>query len=690
MSIKEKLNSILKNQAFDELDPYKEPHSWEPMSHDERDLLASLFVAQGELHLRNGDNKVIHNFELASKLAPKNSSILFKQASAYITHGSNLKCLLEASKVLERIIEIDPQYSTAWYSWGVALIKIGILYENTSYFHLAHEKFTEAYKLLDNKAANEILASLFWEWGVCWAHIGKNSGEAADFFLSKEKFLIAENYGCNHSIFYNDFGDSLKELASLLRNKELFIEAASYYRTSTTIDPSHYAAWLNLATTYQKLYTTEQRLDYFEESDDAFQRAASLEVEDSKLWMHWGELYLTTGELKNDISQIEASLEKFEKAYNLDLNCAAVLIRWGEALLLLSAEKESLESLHLAESKIRLAVTINPKDFNTWYWYGVCLNELGRYFSSKEYYFKALEKFQQGLLFAPKNLALLHGKAMTHFSIGELTDNVAELEQSIHYYNQIHENEEEISSQILSDWGISLMKLGEITQEKLLIEAAVEKFDRAVGQYLDASEEVELECLYNYGCAMDYLGEFHEEPAYYEKAIHILSHVLELDPQQPHALYHLALAYLHQGELSSDIESLHEAVSLFQTLLQQDPEDEMGWNDCGMAFLNLAVLTNDPVQPEQSKFFFQEAETNLHQAASLGNEYAFYNLASLYALTGNTSAAIHYIERAEAGNALPPLAEIMNDEWFENLQGDPLFRQLISRLIHKNKDDLNH
>lgn len=356
--------------------------------------------------------------------------------------------------------------------------------------------------------------------------------------------------------------------------------------------------------------------------------------------------------------------------------------------MLLGANTENLELLHEAKRKISSGLEVLADNAYAWYVYGVCLCELGRYFSAEEYYVQAIEKFQQGLNLKSTHSLLLQGMASAYFSIGDMNGDAAAIETSVGFCKKVHDTGEKLFPQFLNDWGIALMKLGEMTNEQSHIEAAAEKFELAINNRLDCSEEqVDIEWLYNYGCAMDFLGDFHEEAIYYEKAIEVLSHILKLDPEYTHARYNLALALFHLGELEDDIDSFHKAIELFQELVQNDPEDEIAWNDYGLTLLNLAVMTNDAVQSVKSQKYFEQAESRLQQAVALGNVHAFYNLACLYALSENLLAAIHYIERAESCEALPPVEDVMHDEWLESLRYEPAFRQLISRLHNKNIEE---
>jgi tetratricopeptide (TPR) repeat protein len=282
---------------------------------------------------------------------------------------------------------------------------------------------------------------------------------------------------------------------------------------------------------------------------------------------------------------------------------------------------------------------------------------------------------------------------MTNLAIGELQGKKEYIERAAAYFSQAGEACGPLSPQLLSDWGIVLMKLGEMSHDKTHVEQAAAKFEEAINQRMELQEgeDVELEWLYNYGCAMDFLGDFHDEPIYYEKAVQVLAHVLKHDPEYIHARYNLALALTHLGELNCDIDCFHQSIEHLQIVLENDTEDELAWNDLGMAFLNLAVLTNDEVQKDNTQFYFAQAEQKLLHAITLGSLPALYNLACAYALTGRKDDSIHFLEKAEHADALPYTDDVIHDEWLDNLRDHKAYRMFISRLLNKQdqNDDSN-
>lgn len=687
MSVHEKFKSILETNAFEQLVPYRKPTTWQSMTLDERELLGILFVKQGEFQLQQGDTGVFESFDLAKKVAPKSSMIYYRQALVYASQGQNIRCLRAAHEALDKATQLDSHFINAWHSWGNILVRIGLFYDDAIYFHQANEKFAEVEQLTKNKGA-KFDDNLYWHWGICWYHIGKCSGEAIDFFHSLAKFRQAEENGFASGEFQNDYGNILIDLACLVGREELFFEAADRYEKAVSLASSSYEGWVNLACTYQRLYNFSSSKEYFDKADECFERAADMNQENAMVWHRWAELYASAGKVSRDLTYFQQSFEKFKKADAIDPCNPYVMLHWCDAQMLAASFSENLALLREAESKIGLILKAIPQQAEAWHIYGLCLSEFGRYFAAEDYYLRAIEQFKKGLEIKESHPLLMHGIAAAYFSIGELKNDVEALEKSVNYFNQVADLGGCRFPQFLSDWGVALMKLGEMTSERSYIEEAAAKLEEAINSRLDAceNEEIELEWLYNYGCAMDFLGDFHEEPAYYEKAIQVLSHVLKIDPEYAHARYNLALTLSHLGELNHDVDCFHKSLDYFNEVLMHDPEDEIAWNDCGLALINLAILVKDPVHPEKTQDLYQQAEVKFQNAIALGNLHAYYNLACLYALMHNPSAAIHYLEKAEQCHTLPASEDVIHDEWLDNLRDQPAYRLFISRLLNHLED----
>ena len=686
-SLQKTLQEIYSSQAFEALDQFQHSDTWDVMSYDEKEMLALLFIMRGETLLKTNQDESQRIFELACRIAPENPKVLCREALAYLSEPNDEQLILSACKAVEKAVALHPHFFDGWFVLGNALMTLGVCSQDSAHFYEADLKFQEARKYRLEQSQNERLFS--WRWGLCWHFIAKQSGEAGDFRVAIEKYQQASKEGLAGTIFWNDYGNALIDLACLINRQEILLEAVDFYLKAIKETPDFFEGWFNLACSYQHLCEKWGQENFFQPAHMSFEKASLLNPEDATMWFRWAQLMTNRGKIQKDVDFIHNSFDKFEKAHIFYSDHPLILRDWAEAQMLVGSQFGNLELLHQAEKKILKSLELKPDHPKSWYIYGSCLNELGRYFSDEDYYCSAIEKFQYGISLSKEEPYLWYGLALAHFALGELLQDFEMLEKASRYCSRAIEFDGEMFPQFWNDWGVTLLKMGELSTQKDHVEAAIEKFEQAINRHQEAHQLATLDpqWLYNYGAALDYLGDFNDDEQYYEQAIQVFSQVLTLDSQFKPARYHLALALSHLGEMTAELECFYKACEIFQAIIGQDPEDDLTWNDWGVTLLHIAQLIQEPAQPELVHKCFQQAEQKLLQAALLGNVQAFYNLACLYSLNGNVEMSLRYLEKAAASEALPAFEDLMHDEWLDELRSTAEFRSFINELTIKLSKD---
>ncbi len=657
------------------------------MTQDEKELLSLLFIKQGEQQLQEGNNAVFETCELATQIAPESPLIHFRKGMVYALQRENMRCLQAAAESLQKAVELDPQYMTAWFEWANVLHDIGYLSEDMEVLARANERFAKAEDLA-KEALPEDHADLYWAWGQCLCTQGVFSGEPPDLLAALEKFKKAQELGLATGQFYHDLASLYSALAQLLPLANYQEMALENLRKTVELQPDFAEAWLGLGCALTlKFQETGDEQDFLE-AHEAFEKCTDLNDQDVLAWVRWGHLLVFAGKLSADIDKVYASFEKFESAKALDPDMPRLLLHWGEALMIAGVHEERLDWLKEAETKITNAIRGLSTVEEAWAIYGACLGELGHYFTDENYYKQAIEKFKYGLTLFPSSHLLAMGLAHAQMALGDLKSSVELLEEALQTYDKYNRELLPLNPPDLNEWGVTWMKLAEITQKREHAAAAVEKFEQAITMTLQktGNDKVDSTWMYNYGSALDFLGDFYSDVNYYEKAVQALSHVVSVDPTHPYAKYNLALALYHRAELTQDFETFKMAIDIIQELTQADPEDDVLWCQYGLMMLNLAVLSRDPATPELTQTLFTESEQRLQKALACGSLDAFYHLACLHALLGNSEGAIHYLQCSEKQRVLPPVEEILDEEWLESLYDHPEFRSLIGR---QYSDDTN-
>ncbi len=356
---------------------------------------------------------------------------------------------------------------------------------------------------------------------------------------------------------------------------------------------------------------------------------------------------------------------------------------WADALLILATQQESLSELKRAEEKIVMALKENPDHPRGWYIFGLCMNGYGRYFADSLYHRKALDKFHRAIELDSTDPLYWHSIAMTHLELFSDGEGNSEIDKCLRAFSRAVEFNPKGWPQLWNDWGVALMKLGEFTGDKHYIEAALVKFENMLKTTSHSGygeEDLNPEWLYNYGCALDFLGEFYIDQDYYEKAIHMLTRALQIDPQYHNARFNLAVALTHLAEVVGDIDLFLKAEEQFINVLKENDEEEFSWNEWGVMCMHAADLIAEDCFPDKAKVWLEAAEPKLLQAVLLGSSIAIYNLACLYSLMGKLDQSLFYLEKAKTAGSLPPMETLIEDEWLDNIRETIEFREFLSRL----------
>lgn len=687
MPIEKKLLEILAKRDFSALTEYTDEKGWIRLRAAERELLGKLFAVQGEDLLLKGDPRALDSFKLAQNVAPDNAHVLFRLAQAYATQKHNLRCLETASKLLEQVVSIEPELKDSWCTWGCILSRLSIIKDDISYLYESNLKFEIAEKQME-KQTTDLNVELYWYWGLALSQLGRLSGEPQDFHKSLGKYRQAADLGLDNSLFWIDYANSLVELSLLIGQADFLLDALKMADRVVTTTPDSFEGWFLRGGIALCIYQCTFVDNYMVLSQQSFERAVSIKEEHWPLWMSWGKLLLIAGKHRHEIDLVQHSFEKLEKAYALEGENPALLALWGEGLIYCGSSLERLDLLREAEAKLVRSLELHSQDPQTWYVYGTCFAELGRYFEDAHYYEQAAEKFRYGLKLKPNSPSLWHGYSLTNFVLGQLKEDPEMLEESIRCCSKVYEyGGAAFVPQLWEDWGVALLELAEMAEEKSYVLSAIEKFERAINYKKNGKETPpDASLLHQCGCAWDLLGEFTSDSADHEKAVAMLTQAIILEPNHAEARYSLAVAFMQLGELVNNHEYYLKALEHFEVLTSLESEDQDAWQEWGIAIIKLAQLTHEPAHPERNQYLYAQAEDKLLHAIGLGSEGAVYDLCGLYALMGNFEMAMHYIERCKAQGVLPPVDALMHDEWLEDLRQTSEFRSFISMLVNKSDD----
>ncbi len=674
------LKQVTSSQDYSLLEPLKDPAKWKTISSDDKKALAKLFLQSGRRELEMGAVGPLPTFDIAQRLNPGNLSLLLEQARLYAHYSESVDNLCCALDLIEEIEGYDANLLAALITGADVLVELGLRREEPLYFNRAHDKYDQIETC--HTIPEEDVCEFYWHWGICWHYIAKQSGEAGDFVTALGKYQKAETLGLEDPVFLNDYGNALVDLACLVSRSDLLTQASQLYHRVTDMLPDFFEGMMNLACTDHQLWQMTGDDKYFYTSAAAFERGAKLDPDEAALWFKWAQLLFYTGKLQGNPGLIEESFDKFLKANTLLPDHAQILSEWADAHLTAGIQLEKLDYLKSSQVSIIRALELEPEEAIHWSIYARTLIELGRYFQEDAYLATAIEKLNYALSLHRSDPHLWHGLASCYHLLSDFKSDKSLCEKSVKYYSRVTEFNGEMHPDFWNEWGVALMKMGSYTQDRRWVEAASEKFEQAIRLFylIHEPSTINPTWLYNYGTALDFLGDFTHDERYYEKAIKVLSQSLNLDPTHYQAKYHLACCFSHLGEIVSDVDCFEKGLELFRDVLSDDPEDDEAWIDWGLALLNLAELVADPAHSPYVDKLLAEAEEKFMRGASLGNETSFYYLACLYSMQKRLPEALHYLERSKVVNALPPVDELLHEEWLGNLRQYGHFQEFLKNL----------
>ena len=662
-----------------------EPSRWDSLPSEQRKDLALKSLCLGELALLQGNLSALSHFETASQLEPDNAQVWYRQGLAFFEYGSEEgreKALLLANKYFKIATQHSPRYFEAWVAWGNALLQLGRFHAEHHFLLEAKEKYQKALDLSEGQP-QEILAELYWDYGIAWSEIAKHSGEALDVRLAIESLQVAHQYQNNPPPeFLNDCGQAYLAMGLLVTDSRFYFQAIDYLQKALTSFPMYFDGWATLAEAYSQLYINTMDEQHAQKASEAYAHAVKAAPGQPELqaetWLNWAQILAESGRLSGDIKLLRQSIEKCARAATLDSKNPLIISQWIESLSYLGLATSRLDLLIEAENKALKATDQFPDDPDLWLAYGVCLLQFGRYYSDTDYFEMAIEKLQYGLSIDRSSAEHWHTLGLAHKFYADLTQDADLLERANRFLGKAIDLKPSYPA-LLFDMASSLLRFSENVDDFATLESSIYYFETLLQNHKEALLH-HPEWLFEYGCANVWLGDYSNESAHYYRAIEIFSHVLLIDPDFTNIHYKIAMCYVELGHIHGDGELYKRAIHFFKLAMRQDVEDEQVWIDWGLCLIHLAHHTLDTDTMNQN---YWDAEQKIAHAGVLGHPNAYYSLACLYSILGRTAEAMDLIRKALAARSLPPIDEMLEDEWLDNLRSTSGFTQFLSALEAK-------
>jgi|GEM_PF-2750070 len=649
------------------------------------ELTQQIFEEAEELIESNGEGEsLLEKLQGIEKLAPGSASVLCRSARLLFRFGilnSKGRFFLLALDKLKLAIEKDPEFFDThpiwWQLWGNILIQLGKLVNDTSLLENGLEKFEQASK------HHKIDAELYWDWGEAWILLGQKSGEITDFQQGLAKFSSACTCEIRSSFFWLDYAHALTVYGRRIGDPSFLDAAMELLRKviSENYSPEqneptliYLIAWRKIALVAKIRYQLSHRIEHFEEADKLFQEAILSSPKNGELWLDWCEHFLYAGWIHRDLKQIEVALDKL--AANKVKECDPIHVSYllGVGLILLGLFLENLKLLKDGNQQIQTALQAVSDYPPLKFAEGLSELGFGLYFSDCEAFAKAASCFESQI----EDSGLFDNRYalfQTYMAWGIQLEDPTYVRKGLKAIQRICELRP-FSAVHLNEWGVALLRMRHLEKQKEHVQTRVEEAILLFQKAWDLIENEET--LYNWGCAYDILGDLTGDEEHYGKAIDLLSKALDKKPSHLYVRYHLGVALSHLGELVGNADCLMQAIEFLDVVAKVETDSENVWCDLGYTLLNLAQMIDDPIHTQESENRRLEAEKALLRAAELGNGDACYHLACLYSLTGLYEPSIHFLHKAAANKALPPLEDLNQDEWLDGVRETSAFQDFLA------------
>lgn len=676
------LRTLLKGKSVRNLRPFQDVTLWERLSKDERKALSLVFIQAGKRVLLKKSPAAYNYFSFAENVAFFSKEMWAEQAKVWQIYGRkfhNERAFYKAKEKLDRAANIHSTSFEEALELGKINCSLAFSSRNSEYVEDADLWFQRAKSLVGNKKSYE--KSLHSFWGTLWELSYLISEEPSDLLKGIHHYQKIYEQSSTSPSFLQTYSLCLLRMERASSKTHYVFQALDMLKVS--MDKERCAKSPSLQKCYAKClkraYELSGKESFYKQSLEMFRTLISKKEDSDSLYLELGCLLLHSGQRTSNPKRVYQAYEIFLLIRQRDPENFTAWQYSAEALAYLGYYTDQFKLLKEAELLAKHSLKIAPEEAYGWYVYGDVLEKLGAYFEDELHIFQSIECYQKGISLDKELPELWTGLADAVQYLAEANGDLEMFEKAVSYNLRALENRPE-DPYIMNRVGWLSLRKSEISSQKSDVENSVAYLEKAIKQRSSNGGNPEVSWLYNYGCALDFLGDYSESVECYEKAISVLAYVTRLEPDDIAARYNLALAWSHLGEVTSEAKYFLIAIEYFQGIINDDDQDDLSWNDWGVALLNLASIEGILGESPLVSSLFKEAEEKLEKAVQLGNANAYYHLACHSILTHQFDKGIDYLYIADAKGGLPPVEEMLKDDWLEEIKDQPAFKRLLDDL----------
>jgi tetratricopeptide (TPR) repeat protein len=660
------------------LSPPKESATWQYLSPSKKKRLAEELLGKGTVFLFQKKLRALSFLESATDLDPENPHLWIGKARALFEYGAEteqVKFLFAACRYFKIAIEINKNLLIAWLEWGDTLSLLGRLQESVHFISEAREKYQQAIELSTEEPA-PVLADLYWGYALSWLETYFYSGEAVDLNVALDAFHTASSYSsCLEPEFLHSYATACLEMALLTNQTASYLKAADLWDKAILQRSGYVEGLLGLAEGLSQLYLHTLDESFAKKAYVCFQKVSTLEPSRVELWLSWAQLLGEHGKVNRSIPLLKEAIELCSRAYALDNKHPLTLAQDIEIRSYLGFLSDRFDLLQEAHLKVQLALQEVPDDLSLWLAQGVVFLHRALYHEDPQFFEEAISSVQNALSIDRTDDESWHLLAKIHQEYAFFSQDETLFRRADKFYNKA-KNLKPACPRLAADIAhLNLLRF-EHDENLLYLEASLQKWDSILIHYPNASAP-RAEWLALYAQAVEWQGDIIEDPLYFERALMLYDQALSINPHLSNIHLRKAGCLVSLGNLTYALVHYQKALYLYHLAALQQPDDEVIWLDWGFCYIHLAHYSLH--LPEMESLYL-EAKGKICRAGSLGHPQAYYALACLYSLLESPSKAIFFLQKAHQAQALPPIEDLLEDPWLENVVDTSLFSTFIASL----------
>ena len=637
-----------------------------------------------EKYFEDSPSRAIKLFEKAAGLAPANEKLYLRQASFLMSYGREKrikKYLLLASKKFKTALRISPNNFDSLCDWADCLFFAGTSWNDTHLLYEAKKKLDLALQL-KNGASDRKMAELYRKYGNLMRCIYNTSKELYDLHQALTGFgkgasLVDGITGA----YWEDFAETALLMAEQTKDLRFFHKAIQCIKNAVSQDSSCASYWISFGTILTKMYGITFDEDHFTQANECFVNAVKLAPETTDAWRLWAELLFSSGSHLGDTKKLISALEKCKKARLFDKRSRELLVLWTRILIDLGLIVEKHQWFYEAENILSELKKIAPQSDMVFELTGRLFAAKGKYYNDLDLYYQAIEAWQEGLSINRTSHVLWYLIGSTYVITSNLDADPVIPERAAHFLTK--------AIRLFTDpnyyyaYAELLSMIAEEKGDRETLENAILHYEQAFALEKNLVAP-RTDRLADFARALDLLGDLTHDTNHYIRACECLKKALVLHPQNTSLHHKMACVLTHLGEHTDEREIYYHALSYFKLAQRSDPENGIVALDYGLALISLSEILPPS---DECQDLIKEAEYKLVQSIKLGNIEAYYHLGCLYSIMKQFDKAVHMLEKSIRFRSIPPLEEVLEDEWLDNLRMSEYFEQLIQTIESSQKSD---